>query len=45
MPFVLACGPLVAAGATRFVAGNAVYGQPDPAGAIRGLLAAAEGSR
>ena len=38
-------GPLVAAGATRFVAGNAVYGQPDPAGAIRGLLAAAEGSR
>jgi ribulose-phosphate 3-epimerase len=34
-------GPVAAAGAEIMVAGTAVYGQPDPAEAVRGLLAAA----
>ncbi len=35
-------GPVVAAGATVLVAGQAVFGQPDPAAAVRSLRAAAE---
>ncbi len=37
-------GRLVAAGATRFVAGNAVYGQEDPVAALRALVERAEGA-
>ena len=33
---------IVAAGADILVAGNAIFGSPDPAGAIRALRAAAE---
>jgi len=35
-------GPAVAAGAQRLVAGSAVFGTADPAGAYRSILAAAE---
>lgn len=34
-------GPCAAAGATHFVAGTAVFGSDDPAGAVRAILAAA----
>jgi ribulose-phosphate 3-epimerase len=36
-------GPCAAAGATVFVAGSAIFGSPDPAGAFKDVSAAAQG--
>jgi ribulose-phosphate 3-epimerase len=37
-------GSAAIAGATNFVAGTAVFGQPDPAAAVTALQAAAQGA-